>query len=214
MLRTNKLYHQYKNQETINFPNLLCEVDKPTLILGKSGVGKTTLLHLLGGIIKAPPDSSVIIKDQDISQLNNKQLDAFRGKKIGIVFQKSNFIHSLRSDENLKLYSYLSKTKFDQKRVEDIVSRLELMDKMKQFPQHLSIGEQQRLAIARALINGPSVILADEPTSALDDENCENVIQLLQEQAKLENAALIIVTHDQRLKNYFSNQITLQTPNL
>ncbi len=209
MLKTEGLSYTYDGKNTIHFPNIDCQKGEHWLLLGQSGTGKTTLLHLLGGLRQAQ-QGSVIVDNQDLKTLNTTQLDHFRGKNIGIVFQQSHFVQSLNIEENLLLAQYLAGNKQDKTIVYNLLKRLNLAHKLKVKPSNLSQGEQQRVAIARALVNQPIVILADEPTSALDDDNCNEVTQLLEEQAKAHNATLLIVTHDQRLKSYFHNQVTLE----
>ncbi len=209
MLKTVDLTYQYDNETNIRFPDIECQNGEHWLLLGQSGTGKTTLLHLLGGLRKTQK-GNVIIDNQDLNQLSTTALDHFRGKKIGIVFQQSHFVASLTVEENLLLAQYLAGNKEDKSIVHHLLEQLNLKHKLQSKPNELSQGEQQRVAIARALVNKPSVILADEPTSALDDDNCDEVIKLLEEQAKQQNATLLIVTHDQRLKSYFDNQIVLE----
>lgn len=209
MLKTVDLTYQYDDTTSIRFPNIECKNGEHWLLLGQSGTGKTTLLHLLGGLRKTQ-QGNVIVDNQDLNQLTTTALDHFRGKKIGIVFQQSHFVASLTVEENLLLAQYLAGNKQDKLIVHDLLDQLNLKHKLQSKPNELSQGEQQRVAIARALVNQPSVILADEPTSALDDDNCNEVIQLLEKQAKQQNATLLIVTHDQRLKSYFNNQIVLE----
>lgn len=209
MLKTVDLTYQYDNKTSIRFPNIECQNGEHWLLLGQSGTGKTTLLHLLGGLRKTQK-GNVIVDDQDLNQLSTTALDHFRGKKIGIVFQQSHFVASLTVEENLLLAQYLAGNKEDKSIVHHLLEQLNLKSKLQSKPNELSQGEQQRVAIARALVNKPSVILADEPTSALDDDNCDEVIKLLEEQANQQNATLLIVTHDQRLKSYFDNQIVLE----
>jgi putative ABC transport system ATP-binding protein len=136
-------------------------------------------------------------------------LARFRGQHIGIVFQKSHFIRSLTVSENLLLAQKLAHAPLDRTRVASLLERLQLGHKMHSKPSQLSIGEQQRAAIARALINQPNLILADEPTSALDDHNSAAVAMLLEEEAKAAGATLLVVTHDKRLKDRFPQQIQL-----
>ncbi|MGB0864799.1 MAG: ABC transporter ATP-binding protein [Saprospiraceae bacterium] len=208
MLKTSQLSYSYDKNNTIHFPDINCQKDEHWLLLGQSGTGKTTLLHLLGGLRKAQ-NGSITVTGQDLSQLPSSQLDAFRGKHIGIVFQQSHFVASLTVEENLLLAQYLAGVPQDKTRIKTLLSKLNLSHKLQSKPKALSQGEQQRVAIARALVNSPKVILADEPTSALDDENCKEVVELLESQAREQEAALLIVTHDQRLKDYFKNQIIL-----
>ncbi len=192
----------------IDFPNIDCKAGEHWLLIGQSGTGKTTLLHLLGGL-RRTQKGGIEVAGQDLGKLNSDRLDRFRGENIGIVFQQSHFIGSLTVEENLLLALYLAGKKQDKTKVKSLLSRLNLADKLQSKPRQLSQGEQQRVAIARALVTQPKVILADEPTSALDDDNCQEVIQLLETEAKAQNASLLIVTHDQRLKDYFNNTIEL-----
>ncbi|MEL6863986.1 MAG: ATP-binding cassette domain-containing protein [Bacteroidota bacterium] len=208
MLRTENLTFSYDGQQELHFPDINCQQGANCLLLGQSGSGKTTLLHLLGGL-RSPQEGKVIIKDTDLGQLSTEALDRFRGQHIGIVFQQSHFIRSLSVLQNLAIAQYLSGTPSDPQRQLHLLERLNIAYKKDAHPETLSQGEQQRLAIARALINKPELILADEPTSALDDQNCEEVTQLLETQAREENATLLIVTHDNRLKSRFDQQIVL-----
>jgi len=207
MIKTESLKFSYDGKKYFDFPDINLDSGENLLIIGNSGIGKTTLLHLLAGILK--PESGLInISGTDISKFSDTELDKFRGDNIGIVFQKPHFISSLTINENLKLAKYLSpsKTSGDAKK---ILESLNIKDKYQQKPNQLSEGEKQRASIALALINSPSLILADEPTSSLDDFNCDNVIKLLKKQAKDYKAQLIVITHDARLKKHFKNNLNL-----
>jgi putative ABC transport system ATP-binding protein len=136
-------------------------------------------------------------------------LDRFRGKHFGIVFQQSHFIQSLSVMENLAIPHFLLGKKFPASKAEELLSNLGIAHKAQAKPLALSVGEQQRASIARALIHQPSIVLADEPTSALDDASTAAVIGLLEEQCAQAGAALIVVTHDQRLKSRYSNRVEL-----
>lgn len=208
MLRTQGLNFSYPQGEQLLFPDLNCKDGEHCLILGQSGSGKTTLLHLIAGLRTAQA-GSVLLNDTNMAELNAAQLDRFRGQNIGIVFQQSHFVRSLTLEENLLLAQRLAGVPLNSSRVVSLLTQLNLEHKLRAKPETLSIGEQQRAAIARAILNQPALILADEPTSALDDANTEQVIQLLQEQAASVNAMLLIVTHDNRLKTRFTQQIQL-----
>lgn len=210
LLATHNLCHQYPGQKTIFFPDIACEKSSSTIILGQSGSGKSTLLHILGGLMK-PSGGQVKISGTDLYDLSAKQLDAFRGKHIGIVFQQAHYLKALTVAENLRLTQKLGGQKQDKQRINTVLDRLAILHKSNQKPQSLSIGEQQRFSIARAILLKPSIVLADEPTSALDDKNCKKVIELLQEQAEYDQAALLIVTHDHRISQQFGNQIELSS---
>ena len=207
MIKTESLKFSYDGKKYFDFPDINLDSGENLLIIGNSGIGKTTLLHLLAGILK-PESGSINVSGIDISKFSDTELDKFRGDNIGIVFQKPHFISSLTINENLKLAQYLSpsKTSGDAKK---ILESLNIRDKYQQKPNQLSEGEKQRASIALALINSPSLILADEPTSSLDDFNCDNVIKLLKTQAKDHKAQLIVITHDARLKKHFKNNLNL-----
>ena len=208
MLKTRGLKFSYTTNDQLAFPDITCNAGEHWLLLGQSGSGKTTLLHLLAGL-RTPKDGKVTIDNTVISDLSPSQLDRFRGKHIGIVFQQSHFVRSLTVQENLALAQRLAGVKVNYNRITTILETLNVAHKLKDKPENLSVGEQQRVAIARAIINQPSVILADEPTSALDDINTTQVLELLKEQATAANAILLIVTHDNRLKTQFDKQIQL-----
>ena len=208
MLQTKNLCYSYNNTQVLNFPDLNCKKGENWLLLGQSGSGKTTFLHLLGGLL-SPQSGSIRMGDTDMATLKTAALDHFRGQHIGIIFQTAHFIKALTVEENLILAQQLAGFKEDKTLIFSLLQKLNLAHKLKSKPSELSVGEAQRVAIARALINRPTVILADEPTSALDDKNTDEVIQLLEKQAAEAGATLLIVTHDGRLKNYFKNQIKL-----
>lgn len=207
MLKTTNISYSYPDQ-TLQFPDIDCGKGEHTLLLGSSGCGKTTLLQLLSGL-RSIQEGKIWIGNTDIGALSLSALDKFRGDNIGLVFQTSHFIRSLNVSENLAIAQTMAGKSVDKVRIKDLLDRLNIADKIDKKSYELSQGEQQRVAIARALINTPAVILADEPTSALDDKNTESVFDLLVEQANEAGATLIVVTHDQRLKDKFVNRIEL-----
>jgi len=208
MINTKDLQFAYNKDLQFDFPDIQCEQGSHWLILGESGCGKTTLLHLLGGLLR-PTSGEITIQNQDITQLSEDNLDHFRGQHVGIIFQQSHLIKALTVEENLLTTQYLAGAQQDKQKVQRILEKLNIGDKAKQKPTSLSLGEQQRVSIARALINDPVLILADEPTSSLDDSNCKEVVELLLQQSKDFEATLVIVTHDGRLKELFEHQIIL-----
>lgn len=209
MVETSNLTFQYKKRvETLSFPNLSLDKEENLLILGKSGIGKTTLLHLLAGLLK-PVSGNVVINDTSLNSLKNNKLDQFRGENIGFVFQKKHAIQSLNVFENLRARLFFSKKSVNDKEIENLLKELDLLDFKKSKINELSEGQLQRLGIALSVIHKPKVILADEPTSSLDDENCKKVIELLIKQAKQTKANLIVITHDHRVKSFFKKTITL-----
>lgn len=209
MLKTKDLTYAYKDQAGIHFPDLNCEKGSHWLLLGQSGSGKTTFLHLLGGLL-TPSSGGIQLGNTALHQLSGSALDHFRGQQIGIVFQQAHFVNALNVGENLLLAQQLAGLKPSLSDVKALLANLGIEGQLNKKINHLSMGEQQRVAIARALIKRPSLILADEPTAALDDENSQRVIKLLEDQARAVNATLLIVTHDQRLKDHFDNSIVLE----
>jgi len=181
MIKTNNLSFNYDNKVFFNFKNINLKNGEDLLIIGNSGIGKTTLLHLLAGLLKTD-SGSINIYGQELKNFSNYQLDQFRRENIGIVFQRPHFINSLTVKENLQLAQYIGK-KNNNDRIENILNNLNILDKSDKKTNQLSQGEKQRVSIAMAIVNSPKLILADEPTSSLDDFNCKNVINLLKKQA-------------------------------
>ncbi len=208
MITTHNLTFSYSDTQKFAFPDIDCQNGQTLLVTGNSGTGKTTLLHLLGGLLK-PSAGSIQINQHDILQLSASKLDAFRGQSIGMILQKSFFIEALTVLDNVILASWIAQKSKAKEKALRILSDLGLQAHAHKLPSQLSIGQQQRVNIARALINNPSVVLADEPTSSLDDENALVVAKLLSNLAKEYQTSLVIVTHDQRLKALFNHQINL-----
>lgn len=208
MLQTTDLHYTYPNGPSFAFPDVKVNREEVLLILGRSGSGKTTLLHLLAGLM-APTSGGVSIDNTALSSLSGSRMDAFRGKHIGLVFQQPLFIRSVNVMYNLQLARTLAGLEADENRATQLLEELGMADRASQLPQSLSIGERQRVSIARALMTSPGLLLADEPTSALDDDNCHRVAELLQGAATRHGAALVIVTHDRRLKDRFTNTVEL-----
>jgi ABC-type lipoprotein export system ATPase subunit len=198
----------YSKEQLFLMPNLYCSAGSTILITGDSGKGKTTYLHILAGLLK-PTTGQIRIDGTDIVSLSESKNDKFRGQNIGVVFQKSHFISALTVLENLEMASWLALGKKNTERAIKLLEQLDITKQANKLPSQLSIGQQQRVSIARALMNEPKVLLADEPTSSLDNKNAEKVIELLTSLSKEYKAALVIVTHDGRIKEKFSNQITL-----
>lgn len=208
MIQTESLAFQYAAETSFLFPDITLGKGEHLLVLGKSGIGKTTLLHLLAGILR-PKAGKVIVEGQELSALSTARLDRFRGQHVGLIYQKPHFVQSLTLKENLYLVQHLARKKQDLNRVKEVLEQLDMQNQLNKSPNKLSQGQEQRASIAMAMLNKPSVILADEPTSSLDDENCEKVIQLLKDQSEEVGASLIVITHDSRLKDQFQNSITL-----
>ena len=206
MIVTKSLEFSYDNNFIFKFPNINLKSTENLLILGNSGIGKSTLLHNLAGILR-PKSGTINIFNNDISEFSEYELDKFRGENIGIIFQKPHFVNSLTVGENLELAQFLGRNKRGD--IKLTLESLKILDKLNKKPKELSHGEKQRVSIAIAIINSPKLILADEPTSNLDDSNCANVINILKEQALKYAAQLVVITHDSRLKKHFKNSLEL-----
>jgi lipoprotein-releasing system ATP-binding protein len=208
MISTKNIRFSYGKATNFTFPDIAALRGESLLITGGSGKGKTTLLHLLGGLLR-PQLGEITIENTNLRELSDKKLDHFRGKNIGLVLQQSYFVASLTVLENVVLASWLATGRQATDKAKQLLDQLDLKEQMSKLPSQLSIGQQQRVSIARALINEPKLLLADEPTSSLDDDNAYIVADMLSALAKQYGTALIIVTHDQRLKDRFPNQISL-----
>lgn len=208
MISCQNLTFSYSPQKRFTFPDITCADREALLILGQSGRGKTTLLHLMALLLR-PEGGSVMIGDKDITPLSVAEAAAVRASQIGIVYQKTHFVSSLSVLENVLLPNYLAQKFQDKNRARALAEELGFAEHLSKKTHQLSQGEQQRVSIARALMNNPAVILADEPTSSLDDDNCDKVITLLKNQSEQIGASLVVVTHDQRLKDVVANQVKL-----
>ncbi len=206
MLEIDMLKAGYDGRSIVEIEKLSLADGEHCLILGASGSGKTTLLFALAGLLK-PLAGTVKVAGQDMTMLEGAVLDAFRGENMGIIYQTLHMVGALSVLENLLLVQYAAGGKQDPIRAEDLLKRLGLFDYRHQKPSEMSQGQQQRIAIARAAMNTPHIILGDEPTSALDDEACEAVMKLLLDTAETANASLIVATHDVRIKKYFQKMI-------
>lgn len=183
-------------------------------VVGPSGSGKTTLLGLLAGILK-PTSGRIRVHETELSQLDDRQRRQFRIRNIGQVFQAFELLHYLTVVENVMLPHYIRASGVSSATSRDtaleLLSDMGLGHKANVRPTELSQGEQQRVAVCRAMLNQPPVLLADEPTGNLDQENKQNVVDLLLEQARLRQSTLLMVTHDQSLLDSFSRVLDIRT---
>jgi putative ABC transport system ATP-binding protein len=204
MLNIKNISYSYINKKVLD--NLSCELkDKENLvIIGKSGSGKTTLLHLIAGLLKAQ-NGELDFNGLNLKTLNEKQLDDFRAKNVGLIFQQFHLINALTAFENVKL----ANDNISDDEVNVLFDKLDIAEVKNKRPSQLSIGQKQRVAVARALANKPKLIIADEPTSNLDDDNANKTIELLVKYTAESGAQLVIATHDSRIKSKFKNMLEL-----
>ena len=183
-----------------------------TALVGPSGSGKTTLLGLIAGTLRAA-SGNIIVNDQAITDFSDNELGQYRIRSVGQVFQAFELLGYLTVIENVMLPWYIagSGVKADiRKRAADLLLDVGLESKLSSMPDELSQGEQQRVAVCRAMLNNPPVLLADEPTGNLDQDNKQNVVDLLVEQAKRNNSTLLMVTHDESLLNKFDSVLDMR----
>lgn len=168
---------------------------------GDSGCGKTTFLNLISGIVRAD-SGNIIIDNTDITELSESKTDQFRAKNIGYIFQTFNLLQGYSALENVMIGMMFSGSP-DKSISKNALETVGLSDKINSKPSELSVGEQQRVSVARAIVNSPKLILADEPTANLDIKNSKTVISLIKEICAEKNISLITVTHDQLIIDHF-----------
>lgn len=191
--------HSYKRYKTGDIEiianrdvNFSIEKGELVVILGASGAGKSTMLNILGGMDNND-EGNVIIDGKDISKFNRKELISYRRNDVGFVFQFYNLVQNLTAKENVELASEIVK---DARDPVEVLKEVGLEKRINNFPAQLSGGEQQRVAIARAVAKNPKILLCDEPTGALDYNTGKQILQILQDMSRIENATVIIVTHN------------------
>jgi putative ABC transport system ATP-binding protein len=207
VLELNNIYKIYGDLHALDNVNLKVEKGEWVSIMGPSGSGKSTLMNIIGCMDK-PTKGQVFLDGVDISKENNKGLTIIRRDKIGLIFQQFHLVNYLNALENVMLAQYYHSVP-DEKEAMEALERVGLADRAKHLPSQLSGGEQQRVCVARALINQPEVILADEPTGNLDDRNEEIVVDLFRELHK-DGTTLIVVTHDPEVGEVAQRQIILR----
>ena len=214
LIQVQQLFKSYgngtKRVEVLKGVDLTFSQGEKAAIVGASGVGKTTLLHVLG-TLDQPTAGKVLYEGKDIFNLNEKDLALFRNREIGFVFQFHHLLPEFSALENTMmpcLIQGLTKREASA-RAEVILNLVGLKERLSHKPGELSGGEQQRVAVARALVLGPKVLLADEPTGNLDTKTGESVFDLLQELNQIKGVTLIVVTHNLKLAEKLSRQIQL-----
>ncbi len=182
------------------------------VLLGRSGCGKTTLLHVIAGI-SMPDAGEIRIDGRDITQLDEPRRDQFRAETIGYVFQSFNLLSGFTALENVLLGMAFGQGGRDAARARNLLERVGLSHRQRHKPAELSIGEQQRVAVARALANRPRLLLADEPTASVDSRHQQTVIDLIRQTCEEEGVALLLVTHAPEVAAQFERAVCLENLN-
>ena len=211
VLAIDALQFSYDGRPLLRLPALQLAAGESCAILGPSGCGKTTLLHLIAGLLR-PTQGHVSICGQRLDHLQGSRADRFRGRHLGIVFQRLHLLPALSVLENLCWAQKLARQPRDASAAQALLDALGIGALAQARPNRLSQGQAQRVAIARALVHRPALLLADEPTSSLDDANADSAIALLQSQTARIGAALLVVTHDRRLRGRLDRELRLDTP--
>ncbi len=197
----------------LDIPEFTVQAGEQVVIVGESGCGKTTLLHVIAGIGR-PDEGQVRIDGWDITLLSESESDRFRAENIGYVFQTFNLLPAFTALENVLLGMTFGRGRPDAARARQLVERVGLGHRMHHRPRQMSVGEQQRVSVARALANRPKLILADEPTANIDTGNQQIILDLLREGCREENVALILVTHSPEVAAQFPRLVPLAEINL
>ena len=211
MIKANNIQYAYGNLEVLKGVDLHIKKGEFVSIVGASGAGKTTLLQLLGTLddIQA---GSLIINNKEVNKLSQKELAKFRNKEIGFVFQFHNLLVEFTALENVCLPAYIAGTnrKTAEEKGLSLLELLGLSDRVNHKPDELSGGEQQRVAVARALINSPSIVLADEPSGNLDSKNADELHNLFLKLNKDLGQTFVIITHNKALANLGSRKLEMK----
>jgi lipoprotein-releasing system ATP-binding protein len=211
MIRVENIEKSYDTLKVLKGVNLTINKSEITTIVGASGAGKSTLLHIIGTLDK-PDTGSVFIDDISLFQLKDKQLSDYRNRNIGFVFQFHHLLPEFTALENVALPALISglSKKEALKKGKELLDFLKLSERFEHKPSQLSGGEQQRVAVARALINNPQCILADEPSGNLDSENARKLHQLFFDLRDQFKQTFIIVTHNEELANLSDRKIVIK----
>jgi putative ABC transport system ATP-binding protein len=198
--------------EALRGVNIGIRAGELVAIMGPSGCGKSTLMHLLGAMVRAT-SGQVLVDGNDIARMNDTERTTIRRTKIGFVFQKLNLLPTLTAKANIEVARTIQGSEGDSKTdayLADILKLLKIDQKIDRKPSELSGGEQQRFAIARAVINRPAIVLADEPTGALDSKNSEAVLQMFKELNRKFQQTILLVTHNPELAGYADRLIEMR----
>ena len=217
VLETNQVKKQYQmGAVTVNAldgVNLVVNKGEFVAIMGPSGSGKSTLLHLLGGL-DDPSDGEIVLAGQPLSKLSDNEITVVRRRKVGFIFQFYNLVPTLTAEENVALPLMIDGQSLaerkHQEKIDHLLALVALTDRKRHKPDQLSGGQQQRLAIARAFVNDPEIVLADEPTGNLDSKSGTAILELLRRACVDLGATIVMVTHDPRAASYADRVVFLK----
>ena len=209
-----KSYQEPSGEELpiLDVPHWSVDAGEQVVVIGPSGCGKTTLLHIIAGILR-PTSGQVLIDGWNTPLLTESERDQFRARRIGYVFQTFNLLPGFTALENVQLGMAFA-GRHDKNRAVDLLERVGLGNRLHHKPSQMSVGEQQRVSVARALANNPKLVLADEPTANVDVGNQQIVVDMLRNTCRDENVALILVTHSPAVAEQFSRVDLLTDVNL
>lgn len=196
----------------IDMPRLSISEGEQVVLRGESGGGKTTLLHLISGIVGAD-SGSIKLDGMELTKFSETGRDRIRAAKMGYVFQTFNLLPAFTALENVKLGMTFARKKMNLERAKELIERVGLSDRMHYLPSQMSVGQQQRVAVARALANKPRLLLADEPTANVDPANQDRIIELIQTVCREDNVAILMVTHSDAISSRFGRVERLEKLN-
>ena len=210
MIRVEKIVKSFGSLTVLKEVDINIPAEKVVAIVGPSGAGKTTLLQIMG-TLSQPDSGSVFIDNVNVSKLNEKSLAAFRNQNIGFVFQFHHLLPEFNAIENVCIPGFIARKPKDlvEKRAKELLTFLGLAERIDHKPSELSGGEQQRVAVARALVNEPKVILADEPSGNLDSKNKDELHELFFTLRDKMKQTFVVVTHDKNLASIADIQLTM-----
>ncbi len=196
----------------IDIPQLDIAQGEQVVLRGESGGGKTTLLHLISGIVAAD-SGSIRLDGTELTKFSEATRDRIRADKMGYVFQTFNLLPAFTAIENVRLGMTFARKKMSSERAKELLHKVGLSDRMHYLPSQLSVGQQQRVAVARSLANKPRLLLADEPTANVDPSNQKRIIDLIQNVCREESVAILMVTHSDEIANRFERVERLELIN-
>lgn len=210
MIETKNIHKNFSDLTVLNGVDLLVNKKEIVSIVGASGAGKTTLLQIIGTLEK-PDTGSVLFNEKDVAKMGKKELADFRNKNIGFVFQFHNLLPEFTALENVCIPGFIAKRKKKdvESHAKELLRKLGLENRLNHKPNQLSGGEQQRVSVARSLINDPILILADEPSGNLDSKNAESLHEIFFELRDSYNQTFIIVTHNEKLAKLADRKLVM-----